>query len=317
MGVSSVEIRSVRELRAGDHIKWKRLAGYDHHAIVETVQQNRSNHQFDKVQVIEYSKPDGHFLGLEFGADDKLRICKPQIRQKDIYRCEMGTTYKYIYDRCYDAVTVLKNAKSRLGEKAYDLVKNNCEHFATWCKTGVERCSQVAPFVRRVVNCTAEGASGIGGKVYGSAVAAARRGTTIVSELTDLSWPTFKKTATTGCRAVGTNGLKSACSAAISFGASALFEGALFGYNCYKAQKNYKDAVRRVGNDKMTQQRLKKQRNQNIAEAGLEGFGAVAGTAIGAAIGSFVPVVGTVIGAFVGSIGGRLLGKLFGRWLHR
>lgn len=31
----------------------------------------------------------------------------------------------------------------RLGEERYNLMLNNCEHFAVWCKTGQHRSSQV------------------------------------------------------------------------------------------------------------------------------------------------------------------------------
>lgn len=37
----------------------------------------------------------------------------------------------------------IKRAKKRLGEEDYNLVTNNCEHFAMWCKTGVSESSQV------------------------------------------------------------------------------------------------------------------------------------------------------------------------------
>ncbi|WP_449418137.1 lecithin retinol acyltransferase family protein [Phormidium nigroviride] len=38
---------------------------------------------------------------------------------------------------------ILLRAKSRLGENKYDLLFNNCEHFATWCKTGKHESEQV------------------------------------------------------------------------------------------------------------------------------------------------------------------------------
>lgn len=41
---------------------------------------------------------------------------------------------------------VVERAKSRLGERRYDLLLNNCEHFATWCKTGRNESEQVAGF---------------------------------------------------------------------------------------------------------------------------------------------------------------------------
>jgi len=37
----------------------------------------------------------------------------------------------------------VRRACSRLGEKRYNLVFNNCEHFALWCKTGKNRSAQV------------------------------------------------------------------------------------------------------------------------------------------------------------------------------
>jgi Lecithin retinol acyltransferase len=53
---------------------------------------------------------------------------------------------------------ILLRAKSRLGENKYDLLFNNCEHFATWCKTGIHESEQV----KRVATVAVIGAS-IGG----------------------------------------------------------------------------------------------------------------------------------------------------------
>ena len=46
-----------------------------------------------------------------------------------------------------DAQTVCARAYSMLGEKKYDLVKNNCEHFSVYCKTGHKRSQQVESIV--------------------------------------------------------------------------------------------------------------------------------------------------------------------------
>lgn len=43
----------------------------------------------------------------------------------------------------YSPEDTINRAKSRLGEEKYDLVKNNCEHFVMWCKTGKSISSQV------------------------------------------------------------------------------------------------------------------------------------------------------------------------------
>lgn len=52
----------------------------------------------------------------------------------------------------YENITIFSpeetvaRAKSRLGENKYDLVFNNCEHFALWCKTGISDSTQVDNF---------------------------------------------------------------------------------------------------------------------------------------------------------------------------
>ena len=46
----------------------------------------------------------------------------------------------------------LRRAMGRLGEQDYNLLFNNCEHFATWCKTGRHRSKQVDSFLDRARN---------------------------------------------------------------------------------------------------------------------------------------------------------------------
>ncbi|MBW2267205.1 MAG: lecithin retinol acyltransferase family protein [Deltaproteobacteria bacterium] len=38
---------------------------------------------------------------------------------------------------------VVARAESRLGEGGFDFLFNNCEHFATWCKTGLSTSRQI------------------------------------------------------------------------------------------------------------------------------------------------------------------------------
>ncbi len=47
------------------------------------------------------------------------------------------------YGASFPVDVVVKRAHSRLGERAYSLAGNNCEHFARWCKTGVAESEQV------------------------------------------------------------------------------------------------------------------------------------------------------------------------------
>ena len=45
-------------------------------------------------------------------------------------------------DRHRGAQIVLR-ARARLGERSYDLLRNNCEHFCNWCQLGECRSEQV------------------------------------------------------------------------------------------------------------------------------------------------------------------------------
>ena len=49
----------------------------------------------------------------------------------------------YNPDDCSAPRVTLRRAMSRLGEQNYNLLFNNCEHFAHWCKTGLHRSEQV------------------------------------------------------------------------------------------------------------------------------------------------------------------------------
>lgn len=49
----------------------------------------------------------------------------------------------YAEGDCSAPGVTLRRAMGRLGEQRYNLLFNNCEHFAHWCKTGRHRSSQV------------------------------------------------------------------------------------------------------------------------------------------------------------------------------
>lgn len=54
--------------------------------------------------------------------------------------------YTQLYSTCFIPEVVIQRAESRLGEQRYDFFFNNCEHFATWCKTGRNDCRQLQNF---------------------------------------------------------------------------------------------------------------------------------------------------------------------------
>ncbi len=60
------------------------------------------------------------------------------------------------YPACFIPDVVVQRAKSRLGERNYNLLFNNCEHFATWCKTGVSESQQVKDFIPAIATLNPE-----------------------------------------------------------------------------------------------------------------------------------------------------------------
>jgi hypothetical protein len=46
-------------------------------------------------------------------------------------------------DSNFSPTEIAQRARSRVGENQYHILKNNCEHFCHWCRTGRSRSSQV------------------------------------------------------------------------------------------------------------------------------------------------------------------------------
>ena len=45
---------------------------------------------------------------------------------------------------------IVRRARSRLGERCYDVLRNNCEHFCNWCQVGESRSTQVDLLLQRM-----------------------------------------------------------------------------------------------------------------------------------------------------------------------
>ena len=52
--------------------------------------------------------------------------------------------------QCPNAAEIVWRARSRLGERSYHLLTNNCEHFCSWCQVGESTSSQVDHFVSQI-----------------------------------------------------------------------------------------------------------------------------------------------------------------------
>lgn len=109
-------------MAAGDHLQVFRGA-YWHHAI-----------DLGNGSVVQYSGEPFRKGESRIGAVPMAEFLKG------------GTASIVAYESCDPVEIVLARAISRLGELNYSIPSNNCEHFARWCKTGIEESGQVRAY---------------------------------------------------------------------------------------------------------------------------------------------------------------------------
>ncbi|AUC62179.1 Phage shock protein A [Cyanobacterium sp. HL-69] len=90
--------------------------------------------------------------GIDIGNGNIIHYRKPsEVVEKTSFDTFSKGNRVYIrqYPRGFSFIPdiVIERAFSRLGEKKYNLLFNNCEHFATWCKTGINESQQVQDFI--------------------------------------------------------------------------------------------------------------------------------------------------------------------------
>ena len=159
----------LNELQIGDHISFHRMSGsYWHHAIVE-----RIHVETDELDVIEYSNTAKEFLNGNCSPPRKLNDIELAKVVRGRYNFQSEVVYLMLHEHCFDRATVVERATSKLGEKKYSTIINNCENFAMWCKTGESSSDQVKK--------TADMMKGQFGKAICGALAAALLGKTATS----------------------------------------------------------------------------------------------------------------------------------------
>ena len=100
--------------------------------------------------------------GIDCGDGSVIHYRKPS---ETIERTSLATLaqnspiYVKQYETCFVPDVVIRRAESRLGERKYNLLFNNCEHFATWCKTGVNHSQQVVDFIPAIRNINVDSLS--------------------------------------------------------------------------------------------------------------------------------------------------------------
>lgn len=285
-------------LHTGDHIGWHRSYMIWHHAIVlDKDAQNR------KVLVVHFTKVNNRGKVIKEWLDaDK--------QNGDLFRFDY--TAETVEQNPPDVV--VQRALARVGETGYKLLKKNCEHFATACKTGEGYSAQVR-WARGKTNETLHAGAG------NFTRAGVKLGCAVVKEVS-------KQTPKSVAKSAGKVGAAEAAER-VAKGTNLLGAGLVAGietahcvYDIYHIHKDYKAR-------KMTKRDFQRTTTQRISEGVIGGGSAIgasiAGEVIGGVLGSIFPGVGTAIGAFVGgvvlgaagSIIGKALGSIFGRWFGK
>ncbi|XP_060078467.1 uncharacterized protein LOC132557956 [Ylistrum balloti] len=133
--VQSSRIREtdISQLKIGDHIAFHRPYIIWHHGIVTRVHTNEN-----AVEVINWQMVNRNMVIIQ----QKLYISK-----------ERGDLYKIKYTSDIDLSNpprlVIARARSRLWETGFHIFNDNCESFATFCKTGVSKSHQYSWLVAK------------------------------------------------------------------------------------------------------------------------------------------------------------------------
>lgn len=93
---------------------------------------------------------------------DRERLEAMEIRRTSIQEFSGGKRISVVeHNNALPHDEVLKRAEDAIGERAYLLSQNNCEHFAHWCKTGRARSWQVEGVVGLAHSTTSATAKGV------------------------------------------------------------------------------------------------------------------------------------------------------------
>ncbi|XP_072022915.1 uncharacterized protein [Amphiura filiformis] len=125
-------------LKPTDHITWHRVKGIWHHSIVSEVNQDKN-----EIIVIHWNKK---------GSD--LQIYEETLTMNPTGDSLFNQMYRIDYPEEIKAANapelVLARARSRVGDTGYGLLTDNCEAFATYCKTGIAKSHQVIWLVEKI-----------------------------------------------------------------------------------------------------------------------------------------------------------------------
>jgi hypothetical protein len=97
-------------------------------------------YRVDHLYVNRWLGLDYSHHGLYLGRGNVIHYSQFEVRIDSLEDfAQGGKIHLMDSDLIYTIETVIRRAKSKLGEEEYDLLFNNCEHFVNWCRNGERR----------------------------------------------------------------------------------------------------------------------------------------------------------------------------------
>lgn len=282
------KVSSLDMIRRGDHIAWHQYLGYWHHAIVVEV-------QFYMVRVIHYNGPAAHKGEI---VEDWLTI---DPKREPLYRIDYDSRFRN------PSETVVQRAKTRVGEHSYNLLTNNCEHFARWCVTGKHCSFQVQSFYRALAQRFAWSVQGrFAQYLVKLGVTVARQPNRLTARVMNKVFSYFarsgSKMASDELNSVAAGSVAARPVATVATGLVVAYEVISATRDIRTAYQQRKEGV--IDRDEFLRVTIKRT---------CEGVGSLAGTAVTLTI----PVANSVVGLTLGAVIGKGIGGLVGRNIAR
>ncbi len=137
----------------GDHIYVERINGvYAHHGIdcgdgsvIHYTSKNWTDSpKVQHTSLAQFAK-DGEVQFKDYDAFLNTLRSTGSLQQKTSYQIYLLLSrFRGIEleEHDWSPEAVIARAEARIGEQAFNIVFHNCEHFATWCKTGISSSDQ-------------------------------------------------------------------------------------------------------------------------------------------------------------------------------
>lgn len=279
-GRTKIDPSSAWKLNPGDHLAWHRNLGYWHHAIVVRC----SNICDATVKVIHYAEPNSKSKHKGEVVEEWIDLRE---HHNGLYRME------YHPQSVYSSDVVIKRGRLRLGEVQYSVTSNNCEHFARWCKTGVQKSEQVESMFATLKRVGHKSLVKVGEKAARYAI----RETISKMPSAPSGVVVAKNTAREIVR-------KQTCCSIVAGTVACTI---VMGIELYSLCRDLKKANAQHRDGDISNQVYAKIAVKRVCRT----VGGVVGVTAGALIP--IPVVGTIIGSTVGSLIGEGVGALVGR----